>query len=193
MPPGHPPAHFCKKKRNYGTRESLFADPGNMAMDLALARAREDLESAVEERSVTTALHEMMCKSHPKAMVSMLETATKRVAELQQELEGLRTQINAHIAIEEELKKAKIAERDKWMGVVQRKNAELLDVSPAYSRPSRKASIHTYAQMHEVISEFNRQCTVYKHRVTNCDSLLNQSFNWTLKQVQGLTSARHTP
>ena len=107
-----------------------------MAMDLELAQTRAKLESTEEGRSVTKTLHEMLCKSHPQAVASMLETATKRVAELQQELEGLRTQINAHIAQEGELKKAKIAERDKWMAVVQRKNAELLDVSPAYSRPT---------------------------------------------------------
>ena len=124
-----------------------------MALDLALAKARSELEAAVEEKEVTAELHEMMCTSHPKAMVTMLGTATKRIAELQVEVACRDNQIRAHIVREDELKNAKTAETKKWMGVVQRKNAEMHDVSPTHSHSSYMASIHLYVQLHEAHSE----------------------------------------
>ena len=98
----------------------------------------------------------------------------------------------AHITREGELKGKVMEEESKWKAAVKRKSSMLDDVRTPYSSFARTISLHICVQMHKEFSNLSKKYNVLVHRVTNCDSLLDETHNWAIAKVSSLPRTRHT-
>ena len=162
-----------------------------MALNVALADVRDKLEEVIKEKFVMSELTQHICKTHPSAIIKMLETAATKIAELRKQLEDKDGQINAHVQNEGRLKTARDEGIRKWMAVVTKKNHEKIGVRPSHLSPPSRASIYLCTQMHDTLSELYRKIAILEQRVVKSTSIMDESYNWTLRQVTSPTIVTH--
>ena len=138
-------------------------------------------------------LHQELFKTDPGAALKVHQKAVKEIADLRRQVGDKDDEIIAHIRTEGRLQNEKSAEVKRWLTVVKRKNAEKIEVNLAHLGPPDCIAIHPCLQLHNTVSELYRTNAMLERRVANSTNLLNQSYNWTLRQVTAPSHAtRHS-